>query len=570
MTHARTANRLHIRPSTSSTLLMIAILAPAVFGQASAPLGEEFQVNVATPRLQLSPSIAADPAGNFFVVWEHRISPPAGSETSIVQGRRFAADGTALAEEFPIDADASGQFQPVIASDGAGNFVVVWNGPDELQSRTLLGRRFPASGQAPEAVFQISSSSSSGQTYPQVAASSEGRFIVAWTSFQAEGTDSSFSSIQARRFDADGSALGDDFQVNTYTTGSQDSTSAAMHPDGGAVVVWRSAGSNGNDNLGTSIQGRRFAPDGNPLGDESQINTYTPDNQFLPEVAALTDGGFVVTWRTDGANGDPSDESIQARRFDSSGNPAGNQFQVNSIDERDQSFPEVTGLADGGFLIVWESLFLDPKNATTGKVDTTKVSGTRDLFYDVQGQVYGADGEPRGQEFKINSLTPDDQMSAVAAPLGEGFVVAWSSYGSNGTDDDQTSIQARRFGRTSCAPAANRLCLNRSRFAVEVEWTDFAGTTGSGQAVPVSSDDSGLFWFFGPDNWEMLVKVLDGCGINGHFWVFAAATTDVEVTLRVTDTEAAGTGNTGTREYFNPLGTAAAAITDTEAFATCP
>ena len=62
----------------------------------------------------------------------------------------------------------------------------------------------------------------------------------------------------------------------------------------------------------------------------------------------------------------------------------------------------------------------------------------------------------------------------------------------------------------------------------------------------------------------MLVKVLDGCGINDRFWVYAAATTDVEYTLEVTDT---WTGQTVI--YANPLGVSAAAITDTDAFATC-
>ena len=74
-----------------------------------------------------------------------------------------------------------------------------------------------------------------------------------------------------------------------------------------------------------------------------------------------------------------------------------------------------------------------------------------------------------------------------------------------------------------------------------------------------------MFWFFNADNWEMLIKVLNGCSITNHFWVFAAATTNVEYTLQVTDTD------TGVvKQYFNPLGVSAAAITDTGAFATCP
>ncbi|MCP4654481.1 MAG: hypothetical protein GY856_03570 [bacterium] len=109
------------------------------------------------------------------------------------------------------------------------------------------------------------------------------------------------------------------------------------------------------------------------------------------------------------------------------------------------------------------------------------------------------------------------------------------------------------------------LCLNKDRFTVEVDWRDFQGNTGNGQVVPFGSADSGLFWFFDEDNWEMLVKVLNGCGVNNRYWVFSAATTNVEYTLRVTDTE---TGNT--KSYFNPLGTSAPAITDADAFATCP
>ena len=120
-------------------------------------------------------------------------------------------------------------------------------------------------------------------------------------------------------------------------------------------------------------------------------------------------------------------------------------------------------------------------------------------------------------------------------------------------------------GAFVCATDETTLCLNQGRFQVKVSWRDFAGATGPGTVVPFGSDDSGLFWFFTADNWEMLVKVLDGCGINEHYWVFATATTDVEYTLEVVDSS-----NGASKTYSNPLGTAAPAITDTSAFATCP
>lgn len=112
-----------------------------------------------------------------------------------------------------------------------------------------------------------------------------------------------------------------------------------------------------------------------------------------------------------------------------------------------------------------------------------------------------------------------------------------------------------------CLTDEDTLCLNRGRFRVRVEWQDFQGGTGDGQVVPLSSADSGLFWFFHPNNWEMLVKALDGCGVNGHYWVFAAATTNVGYVLQVTDTM---TG--ANRTYVNPVGRSAPPTLDVSAF----
>ena len=136
-------------------------------------------------------------------------------------------------------------------------------------------------------------------------------------------------------------------------------------------------------------------------------------------------------------------------------------------------------------------------------------------------------------------------------------------------------VSARIYAGTSSGvfaveprPRPTVLHLGESdRFRVEVTWRDFAGVTDSGRRVELptsANDDSGLFYFFNEDNWELLVKVLDGCGINGHFWVFAAATTNVEYELRVTDTV-----SREVRRYHNPLGVASPATTDTAAFATC-
>jgi len=108
----------------------------------------------------------------------------------------------------------------------------------------------------------------------------------------------------------------------------------------------------------------------------------------------------------------------------------------------------------------------------------------------------------------------------------------------------------------TCEPDATTLCLQDGRFRVRVEWEDFQGGEGDGQAVPLvpegssaPSDDSGFFWFFEPDNLELVVKVLDGRTVNGNFWFFYGALSNVEYRVEVEDVES------GRRAVFeNPSG----------------
>ena len=78
--------------------------------------------------------------------------------------------------------------------------------------------------------------------------------------------------------------------------------------------------------------------------------------------------------------------------------------------------------------------------------------------------------------------------------------------------------EAAAPGRGACAADATAPLPQKGRFRVEAAW-DANGSSGAGQAVPGASADSGLLWFFAPDNWELMVKVLDGCALNGHYWV---------------------------------------------------
>ena len=121
-------------------------------------------------------------------------------------------------------------------------------------------------------------------------------------------------------------------------------------------------------------------------------------------------------------------------------------------------------------------------------------------------------------------------------------------------------LAAARLSAVPCAATATRLCLNGNRFAAEVTWRDFQGNTGSGHPVSLTGD-TGYFWFFSSTNVELVVKALDGRGINNNYWIFYGALSNVEYTMTVTDT---ATGRT--KVYANPSGNLGS-VADTSAFA---
>lgn len=115
-----------------------------------------------------------------------------------------------------------------------------------------------------------------------------------------------------------------------------------------------------------------------------------------------------------------------------------------------------------------------------------------------------------------------------------------------------------------CENGEETICLTGGRFRVTVDWEAADGNAGAGKVADLRSDGSGLFWFFNPKNWELLVKVLDACAINDHFWVFLAASTNLEYSITVEDLLAQTSV-----VYTNPQGQAAPAVNDTAALETC-
>jgi hypothetical protein len=165
--------------------------------------------------------------------------------------------------------------------------------------------------------------------------------------------------------------------------------------------------------------------------------------------------------------------------------------------------------------------------------------------------------------FPTQSCLPEGPFT-VSVPIrklaaGSHTVALWraAQTGPAGHDAELLAFQSVSVA----AVPSSTLLLHHARFEATVSWRAFDGSSGVGRAVPGSSQESGLFWFFGPGNWELLVKVLDGCHYNGHFWVLGAGGTNVEFTVEIVDTL---THETWT--YTNPSGHPAGTFADTAAF----
>jgi hypothetical protein len=347
--------RLLIRVVSCVALGALLSEAPPAGAQAPVPEGAEFQVNTYTTHRQLDTSVAADSDGDYIVVWVSRGSFGSDTWFSSIQGQRYASDGTAQGAQFQVNSYTTGdQFAPSVAAAPDGDFSVVWGNVDF--SLGVFAKRYASDGSAVGGQFQINTYTTGAASEHSIAVGSDEDYVVVWSSIGSPGSDTSARSIQGGRFDSNGSVLGAQFQVNTYTTDTQWHPGVAAAADGSFVMVWESYGSVGGDSSSSSIQGQRYASDGSAVGAQFQVNSYTTSGQKFPSVGSALDGDFVVAWQSFGSSGtDTSNESIQAQRYASNGTARGAQFQVNSYTTGDQGNPSVAMTADERFVVSWHS-----------------------------------------------------------------------------------------------------------------------------------------------------------------------------------------------------------------------
>jgi len=327
-----------------------AMLLPAAVWPQGVPLGPEFRINTYTTGPQRVSNVASDPSGNFLVVWNSDNQDGSGRG---VFAQRFGPSGVPLGPELLVNTYTTfNQINPDVAADGAGNFIVVWSGSGPGGVFGVFGQRFGSSGAPAGAEFRVSTAGVTPfQVYPAVAAGLAGNFVVAWrTSF----TTGSGYDVAAQRFDSAGAPLGSQFRVNSFTLNAQALPAVAADASGNFIVVWQSEAQDGSL---SGIYGQRYAASGVALGPEFRVNTYVADRQVWPSVAMDPAGNFVVAWGSYGPDG--SIYGVFAQRYASGGAPVGSEFQVNTFTANTQFRPDVATDAAGAFTVIWDSMTQD-------------------------------------------------------------------------------------------------------------------------------------------------------------------------------------------------------------------
>jgi hypothetical protein len=535
-----------------------------LFSAAGAPLGPETLIiaPVATPELD----VAAVPGGGYAVLF---------ADTSSAFLRLLDEDGeidspVAFIEGYlGITGVDPRVYEPAIAVQADRDLVVVWSvrnsGP--LAGTYLAGKIIPvatldALGGGAWHDLELGDVLD-WATDPVVGVDATGSIVVAWTAHESENGPP--LGLRVQILDPTGHRVRspEPIAVDRGALARLGGPALLVNPDGSFVLAWHELPDLTVGTAGSSIYAQTFSREGAPLGAPVLAASGVARDREEPALVRGADGDLFVAWQ-EGRSGVPGcfSAGLSAQRFSpgcvpgagrlclgdgrfqlettwvapgtGAGSGPGHPVQVTRDTGYFWFFDEdnvelMVKVLDGRTLngkfwvfygslsnVAWRLRVTDLQTGAVKNYDNPRNTlASRGDTDALPGEVEGAEDSFEARPFQVVSV--DAATPATPAPS---HVPGGSAAG---PCTDPTLPVAIRPG----------LCLNDERFEVEVTWHDpFNGGQGVGQGVPLT-DDSGYFWFFNPDNVELVVKALDARTVNGKFWIFYGALTNVEYDIRV-------------------------------------
>ncbi|MFO0867367.1 MAG: calcium-binding protein [Pirellulales bacterium] len=399
---------------------------------ATAPIDEQFLVAEA-PAFEGGPAeVAVHADGGFTVAWE---SFEADGDGFGVFVQRFDAGAQPVtAKLLANQVQVGDQAAPVVATDAAGNTLVVWasKGADG-DGWGVSGRWFGTDGLPSSDEFLVNagdlgglSLTSGDQQTPSVAMTSSGTAMVVW---QSDGQDGDGLGVFSRILAHPGDVTGTAGQVNVATTGTQQAPDVASSGGNRFVVAWEAIDPAGGADASLDVYGRLFDTNGAGVTGEFKVNTESLRDQVTPSVAMNSNGQIVATWVSEGIPGSGSD--VFGQRINDLGQLVGDEFRVNDTILASQVAPAVTMDSSGNYLVAWQSVHQDG------------------FSEGIIGRLYGPNGQTLHNEFVVNTKVEGPQSKpALSSNVNGRAVVTWFT-------NDEThgpAIAAQRFQMPSLNP----------------------------------------------------------------------------------------------------------------------
>lgn len=301
---------------------------------------------------------------------------------------------------------------PISGQDGSGTGV--------------YAQMYNASGSTIGSEFRVNTFTYGDQSSSKIAPLKDGGFIVTWTDGSwsmnkyTNGQDGSLGGIYAQRYNSNGDKVDSEFRINTTTQGFQGAPSIAGLDGGGFVVTWMSYGQDGSQE---GVYAQIYGTEGSKIGAEFQVNSYTPADQAYPSICALNNGGFVINWQDEpeyhphgdgtSAGQDGSGLGVRAQIYDASGGKVGAEFQVNTYSQYDQNGALIAKLKSG-FIATWNDWSRAGGNTSDGN------------GVGVYAQIFDNQGGKIGNEFRVNTeINGDQSLQGVVVLPGDDILISY-------------------------------------------------------------------------------------------------------------------------------------------------
>lgn len=359
-----------------------------------------------------------------------------------VFSRAAEANLIPIGSEYSIVSSSAGdQTSPQVAlsPDGTGGYLVWQDNSVTARGTRIKAQQLDGGFNPLTSPFTISSAwkskATGDQNKPQVAMLPGGAAVVVW-----QGGKPGKQRIYARFIRTNGRFLKSDVRVSKFSKNPQQDAGVVVLADGTVVISWASFGRDG------SLEGifaQKFSADGRKIGAEFQVNQWSAYNQRNPSIAALADGGFVITWISELQRG-PASVDVFVRVFDLNGLPVGPEFPVNTSTNQLCANPSVTASPEGGFVVAWGQR--DNGVLTLGSGDDigVKVSSTNSVIapgietvrsdnsWDIFARGFSNSGST-SEIVRLNTYRHGDQYGPQLGVNGQHYMAIWTSLGQDGS-----------------------------------------------------------------------------------------------------------------------------------------